>query len=293
MLGESMPDPTMNALARASSHGAAPINASKAVAFVKRGFLHASSYRLNFFGTYLGGLLSVVFFAVLARFYGSAQPAALAPYGGDYFTFLLIGGAFARYLSLGLRHFGRELEHELAAGTVEPVMVTATPPGLALLGPSLWILIEGIVLLAVQLGIGAAFFGADFSHANWPAVLVLAALTLLALNSWGILSAAFVILFKRADPLSWLVDVTIFMLAGVYFPVQIIPVGLRVFAYLLPLSHALEGLRFAIMRGKSLAELWPYVLILVAFNVVLLPVCLVAFRFALDHVRRRGSLGHY
>ena len=266
---------------------------AKLQAFVKRGFLHASSYRLNFFGTYLGGVLSVVFFAILAEFYGDSTSGALAPYGGDYFTFLLIGGAFARYLSLGLRHFGRELEHELAAGTIEPLMVTATPPGLALLGPSLWILIEGIVLLIVQLAVGAAFFGADFSHANWPATLVLSALTLLALNGWGILSAAFVILFKRADPLSWLVDVTIFMLAGVYFPIQMIPIGLRVFAYLLPLSHALEGLRFALMRGHSLGELWRYVVILVGFNAVLLPLCLLAFRFSLNRVKRRGSLGHY
>jgi len=262
-------------------------------AFVKRGFLQASSYRLNFVGTYLGGILTVIFMAVLARFFAGANPGALAPYEGDYYTFLLIGVAFARYLSLGLRHFGRELEHELAAGTVEPVMVTATPPGLALLGPSLWILIEGLVLMALQLVLGAVFFGADFSRANWPAALVLAALTLLALNCWGVLSAAFVISFKRADPLSWLVDITIFMLAGVYFPVQILPPVLRFVAYLLPLSHALEGLRFALMRGDALGELWGYVLILLAFNAILLPVSLAGFRFALVRVKRAGSLGHY
>jgi ABC-2 type transport system permease protein len=262
------------------------------MAFVRRGFLHASSYRLNFVGTYLGGILTVIFFYILAKFYGNAQPAALAPYG-DYYTFLLVGAAFARYLSLGLRHFGRELEHELAAGTIEPVMVTATPPGLALLGPSLWILIEGVVLLVLQLGLGAAFFGADFSRANWPAALALTALTLLALNSWGLLSAAFVLLFKRADPLSWLVDVTIFMLAGVYFPIQLIPQPLRFFAYLLPLSYSLEGLRFALMRGQALAQLWPYVLILIGFNALLLPLGWLSFRYAMEHVKKRGSLGHY
>ncbi|MBI3361837.1 MAG: ABC transporter permease [Chloroflexi bacterium] len=272
---------------------ASSLSPSKLLAFLRHGFRHASSYRLNFVGTYLSGVLVVVFFAVLARFYGNAQPAALAPYGGDYFTFLLIGGVFARYLSLGMRHFGRELEHEFAAGTIEPVMVTATPPALALLGPSLWILLEGIALMAVQLIVGVFFFGADFSRANWPSALALAALTFLALNSWGILSAGFVLVFKRADPLSWLVDVTIFMLAGVYFPIQLIPAGLRLFAYLLPLSYALEGLRFALMRGDSLVALWRYVLILIAFNAFLLPVGLLGFRFALDYVKRRGSLGHY
>jgi ABC-2 type transport system permease protein len=265
----------------------------KFVAFVRRGFWHASSYRLNFFGNYLGSALVLIFFYVLAQFYGVARPAALAEYGGDYFTFLLVGGVFARYLSLGLRNFGRELEHELTAGTVEPLMVTATSPTLALLGASLWSLLEGVLLLVAQLAMGALFLSADFSRANWPAALALTLLTLLALNSWGLFTAAFVLAFKRADPLSWLVDVTLYMLAGVYFPVQILPVWLRVVAYALPLSHALEGLRFALMRGDSLAELWRYALILLAFNAVLLPLGVLALRFAIQHVKRTGSLGHY
>jgi ABC-2 type transport system permease protein len=277
----------------ATLRGGSGLSPGKFWAFVKRGFLHAASYRLNFLGTYVGGLLSVVFFAVLARFYGNSQPAALAPYGGDYFTFLLIGAAFARFLSIGLRHFGRELEHDLAAGTVEPVMVTATAPGLALLGSSLWIVAEGVILLVVQLALGALFFGADFSRANWPAASVLTALTLLSLSGWGFLSAAFVLMFKRAEPLSWLVDVTLFMLAGVYFPIQVIPWGLRIFAYLLPLSYALEGLRFALMRGQGLDQLWTYALILLGFTVVLLPSGIWGFRVAIDRVRRGGGLGHY
>ena len=274
----------------------APTNAlapNKLFAFLKRGFLHAASYRLNFLGNYFGSLLVIIFFAVLAQFYGQARPAALGEYNGDYFTFLLIGGVFARYLSLGLRQFGRELEHELAAGTIEPAMVTATPPGLALLGPALWTLVEGTLLVVAQLIIGSVFFGADFSRANWPAALALGALTWLALNSWGVLSAAFVLVFKRADPLSWLADVTLYMFAGVYFPITIMPSVLQAIAYAIPLSHALEGLRFALMRGDSLAMLWRYVVILIGFNVVLVPLSLWALNKAIDHVKRTGSLGHY
>ena len=276
----------------AAVRAASGLSLLKVWAFVKRGFLHASSYRLNFLGTYIGGILSVVFFSVLAGFYGNAQPAALAAYG-DYFTFLLIGASFARFLSIGLRHFGRELEHDLAAGTIEPVMITATAPGLALLGPSLWIVAEGVILLVVQLVMGALFFHADFSRANWLAAAVLTLLTLLSLSGWGFLSAAFVLMFKRAEPLSWLVDVTLFMLAGVYFPIQVIPWGLRIFAYGLPLSYALEGLRYALMRGQGLDQLWGYALILLGFTALLLPTGIWGFRVAIDRVRRGGGLGHY
>ncbi len=71
------------------------------------------------------------------------------------------------------------------------------------------------------------------------------------------------------------------------------PPALRFVAYLLPLSHALEGLRFALMRGESLAELWRFIVILVAFDALLLPAGRLAFRAGLDRVRRAGALGHY
>lgn len=261
-------------------------------AFAVRGFRLASSYRLNFFGTYLGGVLLVVFFAVLQKLFGS-RPDSLAAYGGDYFTFLLIGGIFARFLSLGMRHFGRELEQEMIAGTLEPMLAAGAPPALVLLGPSLWVAVEGLVLALIQFAVGTIFFAADFSRANWPAALAIAALSLMALSFWGVLAASFVVVFKRADPLSWLVDVTIFLLAGVYFPVTLLPVWLKIAAYALPLSYALEALRLALMRGDGLADLAGYAGILLIFDVLLMPLGVLAFRGALDHVRRAGTLGQY
>lgn len=251
----------------------------------------AKSYRLNFFGTYLGGALYVFFYALLARFIGQ-PPAALRDYG-DYFTFLLIGGVFARYLSLGMKYFSRELEQEMVVGTVEPLMVTPTPPALSLIGGSAWLLVEGVVVLLLQLGIGIFYFGADVSRANWPAAVVTTLLTLVALNFWGILSAAFVLVFKRADPLNWLIDLTTFIFCGVYFPISLLPSGLRLFSYLLPLTYALEALRGALMRGQSLDELVAPLTALVIFNLVLIPLGLVTFRYALAYTKRTGSLGQY
>jgi ABC-2 type transport system permease protein len=263
----------------------------KLAAFIRRGFLDAASYRLNFAGTYFSGVMYVVFYALLARFIGQT-PLGVAAYG-DYFTFLLIGSVFARYLSLGMKHLSRELEHEMVMGTIEPMLVTATPPALAILGASAWILVEGVVVLALQLAVGTFVFGANLSAANWPAALLIGALTLGALNSWGLLSASFVLLFKRADPLNWLIDLTAFIFCGVYFPVVFLPIWLRWISYLLPLTWGLEGLREALMRGRAPAELWLYALVLAGFNVLLIPLGILTFRRALARSKQSGNLGHY
>lgn len=256
-----------------------------------RGLLVAKSYRLNFVGTYLGGALYVFFYALLARFIGQ-RPAAIAEYG-DYFTFLLIGGVFARYLSLGMKFLAREIENEMVTGTIEPLMVTATNPVLALLGGSMWLLIEGVIVMALQFLVGVLVFGADPSRANWLAALVTTLLALLALNSWGILSAAFLLIFKRADPLNWLIDLTTFVFCGVYFPISLLPFGLQIFSYLLPLTYALEALRGALMRGQSLSELRVPLFALVLFDLILIPLGWIAFRRALAYTKRNGSLGQY
>lgn len=263
----------------------------KLVALTRRGLLVAASYRLNFVGTYFGGALYVFFWALLARFIGQ-QPASVREFG-DYFTFLLIGGVFARYLSLGMKFLSREIENEMVIGTVEPLMVTATNPALALLGASVWLLVEGVFVMALQLGVGIIFFGADLSNANWLVALVTTLLALLALNSWGILSAAFLLIFKRADPLNWLVDLTTFIFCGVYFPIALLPFPLQIFSYLLPLTYALEALRGALMRGQSFYELRAPLLALVIFDVVLIPLGLFAFQRALAYTKRTGNLGQY
>ena len=283
----------LNAGQQRQASGGLPVTRAlhKLWALTLRGLLIAKSYRLNFIGTYFGGALYVVFYFFLARFIGQ-QPASLRDYG-DYFTFLLIGGVFARYLVLGMKYFSREIEHEMIVGTIEPLMVTATSPALALLGASAWLFLEGLVVLILQLAIGVVVLGADLSHADWPAAFVTTLLTLLALNSWGILSSAFILLFKRADPLNWLIDLTTFILCGVYFPVALLPVWLRMFSYLLPLTYALEALRGALMRGQSLYELRVPLLALLGFDLVLIPLGLFAFRRALGYAKHAGSLGQY
>lgn len=263
----------------------------KVWALTLRGLLIAKSYRLNFIGTYFGGALYVFFYALLARFIGQ-QPAAIREFG-DYFTYLLIGGVFARYLSLGMKFLAREIEHEMVIGTVEPLMVTATNPALALLGASAWLLVEGVLVMVLQLTVGVLFFGADLGHANWLAAFVTLVLGLVALNSWGILSAAFLLIFKRADPLNWLIDLTTFVFCGVYFPITLLPWGLRIFSYLLPLTYALEGLRGALMLGQSVYDLRVPLLALIVFDVVLIPLALLAFRRALAYAKQTGSLGQY
>jgi ABC-2 type transport system permease protein len=263
---------------------------AKLLAFLRHGFARARSYRLNFAAHYISMAVAVVFYYFLDQLFSRAGASVIQ--GGSYFTFLLIGGAFWRYLELGMRAFAENLREEMLMGTIEPLLVTATPMRLALLAPSAWMLLEGTFLVFVQLVIGA-LLGADFSRANWLSAAVVIVVSMASLMCYGILSAAFTIVFKRSDPINWLVGATVYVFGGVFFPVTLLPAPLQVVSSLLPFTYALQGLRGALLQGRPLAELAPDLLALLAFTAVLLPAALWALNRAVRHLKLTGELSHY
>jgi ABC-2 type transport system permease protein len=171
-------------------------------------------------------------------------------------------------------------------------LVTATPITLSLLGPSSWALIEGTLLVSLQIIAGWAV-GADFSQANWGMALIILAVSLISLLSYGLLSVAFVITFKRGDPFNWLVNSVAYVFSGVFFPIELLPPWLRIVSYALPFTYALRALRGALMRGETFSALRSDLLVLVGFAAILLPVSLWAMRYAIRQLKKSGELVHY
>lgn len=263
---------------------------AKSFAFIRQGFTLSWSYKLNFVSRYVSTIVSVILFYFLDRMFNSAGVRVVE--GGSYFVFLLIGSAFSKYLDVGMRAFAENLREEMLMGTLEPLLATATPARLALLAPSTFMLIEGTLLAFFQLLAGAAF-GADFSRANWLSAVVVIAIGIASLIGWGILSAAFTIVYKRSDPINWLVGASAYVFSGVFFPVSTLSPILQIISYLLPFTYALHGIRGALMNGATLADLTPDILPLLAFTLVLLPLSLWALSGAIRHLKRTGELAHY
>lgn len=259
-------------------------------AFIRQGFRLAWSYKLNFVSRYVATIVSVLFFYSLDQLFKRSGVRVVE--GGSYFAFLLIGGAFSRYLEIGMRSFAESLREEMLAGTLEPLLATATPTWLALLGPSAFPLIEGTLLVIFQL-IAGAMFGADFSRANWLSAIVVVLISVSSLLCWGVLSAAFTVVFKRSDPINWLVGAIAYVFSGVFFPVTILPPALQIVSALLPFTYALRGLRGALMSGATPIDLAPDLLPLLAFTAVLLPLALWSLRAAVRYLKRTGELTHY
>jgi ABC-2 type transport system permease protein len=145
----------------------------------------------------------------------------------------------------------------------------------------------------LYVGLGILMFHIDFTRANLIGAAVIVALTMIVSGALGLFAAAFVLLFRRADPLTGIMVGIGAMLGGVFYPTEILPSGARALAQFVPLTPALHGLRLALIRGTDLSGLVSPITALLAWCTVVVPASLVAARAALSEARRSGTVSGY
>ena len=100
-------------------------------------------------------------------------------------------------------------------------------------------------------------------------------------------------IMKRGNPVDWLVTGISWLLGGVYYPVSVLPDWLQKISYMLPITHSLEGMRMALLKGSSIGELTNSVMALGIFSIIMLPISVLSFRMAVRQAKIHGSLTQY
>lgn len=265
----------------------------KAMAFLKKDFSIQVSYKLSFSLIWVGILISVLTFYFIAKLLGKGANPYLLEYGGSYFPFVLIGIAFYTYLSTAMGTFSGTIRGEQVLGTLEAMLVTPTKIPTLIIGMSLWSFIFASVKVLVYLLFGAWFFGVNLANMNIFAAMIILILTIISFSSIGIISAAFVMVLKRGEPVGWIIATFSGLFGGVYFPITILPQGLRVISYILPITYSLRSLRHALLQGYSIRMLSSDIIVLLIFSLILLPLSISIFKYALRKAKIDGSLAHY
>jgi ABC-2 type transport system permease protein len=133
----------------------------------------------------------------------------------------------------------------------------------------------------------------NLGRGNYLAALLILALTVVSFSSLGIIAASFIIVLKRGDPVTWVFNSLSSLLGGVYYPITILPGWLQFLSNFLPITYSLRAMRLALLQSYSFSALAPDILALALFSLILLPLSLLAFRYAVHRARVDGSLTYY
>jgi len=250
------------------------ISLRKPWAFLLKDFINETSYKFSFIMQFSGIFFTALVFFFLSKLLGNTVSPLLKPYGGDYFSFVLIGIAFSNYLQVSLRSFSSCIRNAQILGTLEALLVTQTSIPTIIFSSSLYSFLFASLRVIVFLLIGVLVLG--------------------LFSSLGIISASFIMVLKRGDPLSWVFTSMSMLLGGVYYPITVLPDWVQKFSYLLPITYSsLEGMRLALLKGYTLRELLPSIIPLLIFTVIMIPVSMWAFKYAVTRAKIDGSLIKY
>lgn len=252
----------------------------------------ARTYRTVFIVEAVEALFGAATFYYVGRFVDTPELRQVLPQTSSYFAYSLIGFVFLDYLNAALDTFDHSLQQARDSGTLEHLLVTQASLPVFMAGSALYPFLATTLRIAVYLFWSAAFFDFPLRSANWISVSAVLLASLLAFAGLGILSASYLLIFKRGNPAKWFVLGITGIVGGTLFPVAILPDWLQIVARFNPVTYALDAMRSALLAGAGLGTLWCQLAILLLFAAVLLPLSMIVFAWAVRRTKATGTLTH-
>jgi ABC-2 type transport system permease protein len=138
-----------------------------------------------------------------------------------------------------------------------------------------------LVVIAEVLLVGTVWFGVPIKG-NLLLLLALASLFLLSTLAIGLLISTLAKTQYEAFQLSFLTLLPSVFLSGFIYPIAAMPTALQVVSRIIPLTYFLVVVRGISIKGIGLPLLWPQVITLAIFGMMLIALASLRFRKRLD-----------
>jgi ABC-2 type transport system permease protein len=185
--------------------------------------------------------------------------------------YAIVGGAMLAFMFSMIFNAGQILDEERYRGTLGNLFLAPCPRYAWLGGMQVVALVEAFVTGFLTLLAGKVIFGITF----W---------------AFSMVHGAIGVAVRGANELSNLIFPVVILLAGVMYPVALLPDWLRVPARMLPFGYGIEAIYASSVRGEGIADLWRSLLPLAGFAVVLPLLGIAAFDWLERLSRQRGEL---
>lgn len=233
----------------------------------------------------------------VARFLHSAADASVAQYGGNYLAFVVLGVLLNQVALAALMGPFQTISNAFWDKRLETYRLSVHGIWANVLGRLAWDVAFATVLQLAALAFLVAV-GAIGLHAGVQLDLALVAFLLLigANAGLGIAGASLFFLLEvknGSDPITWAYKYLVMLAAGLYVPVTLLPVWLRVAGEVLPQTYAFAAERSVVLTGAgwSQAAVAHDLVGLAVGTLVALVAGVALLRLALRRAEQRGGIG--
>ena len=170
---------------------------------------------------------------------------------------------------------------ERERGNLELLITTPVSSGELMVGKVLPYIAVGLVQVSVVLLLGAALFEVPI-RGSLAGVYGAAMLLIVANLTLGLFVSTLARTQFQAMQMAFFLFLPSILLSGFMFPFDGMPRPAQWIAEALPLTHFMRLIRGVILRGASLADLWPEVVALLGFTAAMMAMATLRFRKRLD-----------
>jgi ABC-2 type transport system permease protein len=159
---------------------------------------------------------------------------------------------------------------EKETGTLEQLISTPITSLELLLGKLLPYLAVGLVDLALVVGAAVLIFDVPF-RGSYINLFIISLIFLIGSLSWGLFVSVVAKSQIQASQISVIsAFLPSFLLSGFIYPIENMPVALQALTFIVPARYFVEVLKGLFLQGVGLTVLWPQVLALVIYAVLVL-----------------------
>ena len=170
---------------------------------------------------------------------------------------------------------------EKEIGTMEQLMVTPIRPLELILGKTLPFVLVGYWDLILVVGASLLVFHVPF-NGSFVLLLFSAGLFLLTTLGAGLFLSTISRTQQQAMMATTLLFQPFFMLSGFSFPIRNMPIEVQWLTFLNPVRYFMEIVRGVFLQGAGVSTLWPQLVTLAVFGIVILGLSVRRFRKQLD-----------
>lgn len=266
---------------------------NRSLAFFKKDLINQTSYRLSFFLNILSIFIAVYVFFIFSKLFEGSNNY-LEKFGNNYFFFLIIGISVSDVVLRISSVINTEVRNYQLTGMFEEI-INLKAPIIELLSYSfIYPIVFSIFRLLIFLLFAVIFFDLPLDFTNIGLIMFAISLTLISCIGIAYIAGAYAIAFKKGNPLSAINQLSVMILGGVFFPTTILPDWLNYISQFIPITHALEIIRYLFISDNFLnSEVIKHFYSLALLSFCFLSIGLIVCHFAIKNGKKNGTLTIY
>jgi ABC-2 type transport system permease protein len=263
--------------------------ASGALGVLQRDWRIFLSYRVRAATQVLSAFFTLTLFYYISRLV--RVDAFRSP--DEYYAFAVVGLVILQVLNSTLQSPPGLLQSELFTGTFERLLMSAFGPVASICSMMLFPFLQALATGVVMLVFASLIFGLPLVWSTAALALPVAVLGTVAFSCFGIALVGAVLVFKQVTAGTTWIVAGISLVAGLYFPISLLPDSIQWLSEVQPFTPTVELMRSALVGIPLQESAWLDVLKIVAFAAILMPGALWLVAASVRASRRRATVLEY